>query len=150
MSTDERMMLLALEEARLAFKEDEVPVGAVITNGASVVALAHNRTEAAKDPTAHAETLAIQIASRALVSWRLERCTLYSTMEPCAMCIGAAINARIGRVVFGAFDERQGCCGSVADLADHWFYHSIPVIGGVCEEQCKALLSAYFDGKRKK
>lgn len=134
-------MALALEEARMADAEDEVPVGAVIIREGAVLARAHNRMEAAHDPTAHAELLAIQAAAK---EGPLDGAALYVTLEPCAMCAMAAIHARIGRIVFGAFDEIAGCCGSVMDMTDHWFDHSIETVGGLLEEECAALLSDFF------
>lgn len=144
---DERFMKMALEEAETAFALGEVPVGAVITQGGKVLARTHNLCEASSDPTAHAEILAIREVSR-LMEGRLSGCTLYCTLEPCMMCAGAAILARISRIVFGAFDIRAGCCGSVADVTDDWFNHSIEVVGGVMEYECAAILQAFFSQKR--
>jgi tRNA(adenine34) deaminase len=141
-------MRLALEEAGRAFELDEIPVGAVLVNGGKVIARAHNLCEAGGDATSHAEILCIREASRGLGA-RLDGCTLYCTLEPCAMCTGAAILSRVSRIVFGAFDIRAGCCGSVIDMADGWFNHSIEVIGGVMEEECAALLHAFFSSKRR-
>jgi len=138
---DMEYMALALEEARQADREDEVPVGAVIVRNGAVLARAHNRMEATGDPTAHAELLAIQAAVK---KGPLDGAALYVTLEPCAMCAMAAIHARIGRIVFGAFDEAAGCCGSVMDMTDHWFDHSIETIGGLCEVECGALISDFF------
>lgn len=144
---DERFMQLALEEAREALALDEVPVGAVLVKQGKVIARAHNLCEAANDATMHAELICIRDASRELGS-HLEGCTLYCTLEPCVMCAGAAILARLSRIVFGAFDLRAGCCGSVADVTDHWFNHSIEVIGGVMEQECVTLLQQFFEQKR--
>lgn len=144
---DERFMRMALEEAHRAFELDEVPVGAVVVLRGKVIARAHNLCEAAGDPTAHAELLAIREAARK-EGGRLHGGTLYVTLEPCAMCTGAAINARLSRIVYGAFDAIAGCCGSVADITDDWFGHSIAVAGGLYEEECGALLSAFFEAKR--
>ena len=142
-------MAMALEEAQKAYREDEVPVGAVIVHNGKVIARAHNLCKAAKDPTAHAELLAIKEAAKILGGW-LNGATLYVTMEPCPMCAGAAVNARVSRIVFGAYDEIAGCCGSVADLCDHWFPHSVEVIGGIREDACVELLSNFFREKREK
>ena len=143
----ERYMRLALEEARLAFDAGEVPVGAVLVCGGEVVARAHNRVEADKDATAHAELLCMR-EGMAKRGPRLGDCTLYVTLEPCAMCAGACINAKLGRVVFGAFDEVAGCCGSKMDLTDHCFLHSVEVWSGILEKECKTLLSNFFQALR--
>ena len=145
--THEEGMRLALAEARRAFVEDEVPVGAVVVRGDAVIASAHNRSVAWADGTAHAELLAMQAAARQL-GGRLTDCTLYVTLEPCAMCAGAAVNLRLGELVFGAFDARAGCCGSVFDLTDHCFLHSVKTWGGVLEREAAKLLSDFFDAKR--
>ena len=144
---DERFMRIALEEAQRAYELDEVPVGAVLVMRGKVIARAHNLCVASSDPTAHAEMLALRAAARE-EGGRLAGSTLYVTLEPCAMCAGAAINARVSRIVFGAFDSRAGCCGSVADITDGWFLHSIESVGGVLEEECAALLQAFFEEKR--
>lgn len=141
-------MRLALAEARLAAAEGEVPVGAVLVRGDKVLAQAHNRVEQCADPTAHAELLCLRAAAAAEGGWRFSDCTLYVTLEPCAMCAGALVNARLGRVVFGAFEPRTGCCGSVFDLLDHAFLHTVPAVGGLLEEECAAVLQAFFAGKR--
>ena len=143
----ERYMRLALEEARLAFDAGEVPVGAVLVCGDEVIARAHNRVEMDADATAHAELLCLRqgMATRGL---RLGDCTLYVTLEPCAMCAGACVNAKLGRVVFGAFDEVAGCCGSKMDLTDKCFLHSVEVWGGILEKDCKSLLTNFFQALR--
>ena len=143
----ERCMRLALAEAEQALREDEVPVGAALMRGDTVLASAHNLCAARRDPMAHAEMLCLTEGVRQCGGY-LSDCTLYVTLEPCVMCAGAAIQARLGRLVFGAFDPRAGCCGSVLDITDRCFYHSIPVWGGVLEGKCAALLSAFFAGKR--
>ena len=159
---DADYMRLALAEARLAAAEGEVPVGAVLVRGDKVLAQAHNRVEQCVDPTAHAELLCLRAAAAAEGGWRFSDCTLYVTscredpkgadlyvtLEPCAMCAGALVNARLGRVVFGAFEPRTGCCGSVFDLLDHAFLHTVPAVGGLLEEECTAALQAFFVGKR--
>ena len=146
MSNDERWMQEALREARTALREDEVPVGAVVVKDGAIVAKAHNLSRQNNDPTQHAELLALQEAQRQLGS--LAGCTLYVTMEPCAMCAGAMALLKLPRLVFGAFDESCGCTGSRLDLTDHWFYHSVETWGGVLEEDCAALLSDFFQRKR--
>ena len=141
-------MRAALEQAYLALASGEIPVGAVVTCGGQIVAAAHNERETTGDPTAHAEVLALRRAAQALGRRRLEGCTLYVTLEPCAMCAGAAVNLRLGELVYGAFDARAGCCGSVFDLTDHCFLHSVKTWGGVLEREAAKLLSDFFDAKR--
>lgn len=140
-------MRLALEEATLAFEAGEVPVGAVLVRNGEVVARAHNLVEALHDATAHAELLCLREAMGKLGA-RLTDCTLYVTLEPCAMCAGACVNAKLGRLVFGAFDEVAGCCGSKIDLTDKCFLHSVETWGGILEEDCKTLLSSFFQALR--
>lgn len=140
-------MCLALAEAQQAAAEGEVPVGAVVVHCGRVIAAEHNRSEQRRDLTAHAELLAMQHAARQL-GGRLAGCTLYVTLEPCAMCAGAAVNLRLSELVYGAYDENAGCCGSVADLTDHWFLHSIRTVGGILEAECAKLLSDFFSTKR--
>lgn len=148
MSLHRRMMELALEEARLAAGEDEVPVGAVIARGEEIIAKAHNLCEKTGDPTAHAEVLAIRQASEKLGS-RLSDCTLYVTLEPCPMCAGAMIMAKLGSCFFGAADPRQGCCESLYALPrDPAFYHRLPCTGGLMEKEATELLTTFFKDKR--
>ena len=146
MTTDERWMQEALLEAQAAWAEDEVPVGAVVVKDGKIVARAHNLSRQNNDPTRHAELLALQTAQQQLGS--LSGCTLYVTMEPCAMCAGAMVLLKLPRLVFGAFDPSCGCTGSRLDLTDHWFYHSVETWGGVLEKDCAALLSDFFQRKR--
>ncbi len=146
MTNDERWMLFALEEAQSALKEDEVPVGAVVVRNDRIAAKAHNLSRQMNDPTQHAELLALKEAQRALGS--LAGCTLYVTMEPCAMCAGAMVLLKLPKLVFGAFDKSCGCTGSRVDLTDHWFYHSVETWGGILEESCAALLTEFFQRKR--
>ncbi len=143
---DERWMQEALKEARTALQEDEVPVGAVVVKDGGIVARAHNLSKQQKDPTLHAEILALRQAQQQLGS--LTGCTLYVTMEPCAMCAGAMVLLKLPRLVFGAFDTSCGCTGSRVDLTDHWFYHSVETWGGVLERDCAALLTEFFQRKR--
>src|SRR5206468_4101942 len=138
-----------LAQAKLAIELDEVPVGAVVTRDGVVVSRAHNDTVARRDPTAHAELLAIQQALTALGTDRLEGCTLYVTLEPCAQCAGAIVLAKVARLVFGAYDPKAGMGGSVGDLLRHpKLNHRVEVIGGVEAEACGDLLRDYFSAKR--
>jgi tRNA(adenine34) deaminase len=142
-------MALALELARAAREAGDVPVGAVIVRGDTIVGQGANRTVRDQDPTAHAEMLAIREAAQALRSWRLEDCALYVTLEPCAMCAGAIVLARIPRVVFGAWDDKAGMAGSVADLLRHpRLNHRPEVQGGVLAEECGAILTSFFGARR--
>jgi len=141
----------ALDEARLAAAAGEVPIGAVLVVDGTVVARAHNRREVWQDPTAHAELIAIREASAHLRAWRLVGSTLYVTMEPCAMCIGAAVLARVERVVFGVRDPKGGACGSVLNIPEERrLNHRIEVVGGVLEEESRALLQEFFKELRQK
>ena len=145
---DEHYMRIAIELAKKAAAEDEVPIGALIVRGDEIIASSSNLREHRKCATAHAEILAIEEACRTLGGWRLHGCTLYVTLEPCAMCAGASINARLDRVVYGAYDRRFGALGSLCNLADLPFNHALKVRAGVLEEECRALLSDYFKAKR--
>jgi tRNA(adenine34) deaminase len=146
---DVAWMRLALDEARGAAAAGEVPVGAVIVRGGAVIARAANRTVRDQDPTAHAEALAIRDTAAQLGSWRLEGCTLYVTLEPCAMCAGAIVLARLDRVVFGAWDPMAGMAGSVADLLRHpKLNHRPEVRAGVEADACAELLSTFFRARR--
>ena len=148
-AADRRWMALALDAARRAAVGGEVPVGAVVVRAEQPLAGAGNRTVRDADATAHAETLAVREASRALGRWRLDDCTLYVTLEPCAMCAGALVLARIGRVVFGAWDEKAGMAGSVGDLLRHpRLNHRPQVRGGVLADECGALLTDFFRARR--
>jgi tRNA(adenine34) deaminase len=146
---DERWMGAALAEARAAAPAGDVPVGAVVVRDGVVIAAAANRTVRDQDPTAHAETLAIRAAAAALGSWRLSGCALYVTLEPCAMCAGAIVLARLDAVAFGAWDEKAGMAGSVGDLLRHRrLNHRPQVRGGVLERPCGDLLREFFAGRR--
>lgn len=149
--TDEAFMELALQEARVAAQEDEVPVGAVLVGEeGTVLSKAHNQTIGLCDPTAHAEILAVRSAARRLGNYRLMGTTLYVTIEPCTMCMGALIHARVARVMFGAVDPKGGAAGTCFTLqADPRLNHSIDVRGGVLEEECKALIRSFFQNKRR-
>lgn len=146
--TDEELMRLALAEAERAFALGEVPVGAVVAKNGEVVAAAHNTRETEKNATHHAELLAIDRACRALGGWRLWQCDLFVTLEPCPMCAGAIVNSRIRRVVYGAKDEKAGCCGSVTDLFALPFNHRPVVESGLLEEESRALLQKFFERLR--
>jgi len=149
MMTDEVAMLLALEEAQAALSHDDVPIGAVVLQGGAVVSSRHNERELRVDPTGHAEILAIKDAAQHLGSWRLSACTLVVTLEPCTMCAGALIAARLGRLVFGAFDPKAGACGSLYNVCeDPRLNHELEVKGGVLEGQCGAMLRAFFAQRR--
>ncbi|MEA5048291.1 MAG: tRNA adenosine(34) deaminase TadA [Eubacteriales bacterium] len=143
----EQYMRLALENARAAFASGEVPVGAILIQNGEVVASAYNRMEQLGDATAHAELLCLRSAMEKLGA-RLTDCTLFVTLEPCAMCAGACVNAKLGRLVYGAFDDACGCCGSKMDLTDHCFLHSIEVWGGILEPECSQILSQFFQALR--
>ena len=148
--TPETFMRLALAEADLAAAHGDVPVGAVVVSGDGVVlAKEHNRREERADPTAHAELLAIREATRGLPGWRLEGATVYVTLEPCPMCVGALVHARVKRVVFAAPDPKTGACGSVFDLAaSPRLNHRMEVTGGVLGEEAAALLRQFFAERR--
>lgn len=148
-TSDEGWIDLALAEARTAEFAGDVPVGAVIVRRGEVVSRASNCTVRDQDPTAHAELLAIRAAAAAIGSWRLEDCTLYVTLEPCAMCAGAIVLARIPRVVFGAWDDKAGMGGSVEDLLRHpRLNHRPEVRAGIRAEECGALLTRFFRSRR--
>ncbi|HTW86617.1 MAG TPA: tRNA adenosine(34) deaminase TadA [Candidatus Binataceae bacterium] len=146
---DMDFMTLALVEARRAAAAGEVPIGALVTVGGTVVAAAHNRPIALDDPTAHAEVLALRAAARELRTYRLTDVTLYVTIEPCVMCIGAAINARIARLCFGAVDERAGATGSIYDIGrDGRLNHRIEIVRNVMAQECAALMREFFRNRR--
>jgi tRNA(adenine34) deaminase len=149
LSTHERLMALAIEEARRAEAHGDVPIGAVVARDGEPLAAAGNERELRRDPTAHAEVLAIRAAAEALGGWRLPGATLYVTLEPCAMCAGAIVLARIPAVVFGAPDPKAGAAGSVLDvLAEPALNHRPAVTAGVLEAECAALLRNFFAGRR--
>ncbi len=148
---DEARMALALKAAVDAAESGEVPVGAVIFHRNRLVARAHNQRETLQDPTAHAEILAITQAAAALGSWRLDDCTMYVTLEPCAMCAGALVLSRMPRLVFGARDPKAGACGSVLDvLSCEQLNHSVEVTSGVLSEPCGLVLREFFQERRRK
>ncbi len=142
-------MELALREARKAADEGEVPVGCVVVHQGRVVARAHNQRETLKDPTAHAEMIAITQASAALESWRLNDVTLYVTLEPCPMCAGALVQARVGRLVYGASDPKAGAAGTLYDIVrDDRLNHRVEVESGIRAEECGGILTMFFQQKR--
>lgn len=144
-----RYMEYALKEAERAYQEGEVPVGCVIVHNNEIVGKAHNQRETLQDPTAHAEVLAITQAAAHLKSWRLEGARMYVTLEPCPMCAGAIILARIAEVYFGATDPKAGCCGTLMNLLeDRRFNHMPKLEGGVLAPQCGAILSSFFQNIR--
>ena len=145
----DRWMRRALDEGRRAAQHDDVPIGAVVVHGAEVVATAHNRRELDTDPTAHAEIVALREAAAQLGRWRLDDCTLYVTLEPCAMCAGALVNARLGTVVFGADDPKAGAVGALMDIPrDPRLNHQVEVVRGVLADECGALLRDFFGARR--
>jgi tRNA(adenine34) deaminase len=148
--TPDEAMALALEEAALAAEAGEVPVGAVVLDAdGEVVARRHNERERGRDPLAHAELLAIADAARVLGDWRLVGTTMVVTLEPCPMCAGALVNARVGRVVFGAADPKAGACGTLYNIcADPRLNHEVEVVGGVEADACGQVLKAFFAARR--
>jgi len=142
-------MDLALEQARRARAHGDVPVGAVVLVDGRPIAMRHNERELTGDPTAHAEVLALRDAALALGGWRLSAATLVVTLEPCPMCAGALVAARVGRLVFGAADPRAGACGTLYNLCcDPRLNHELPITAGVREAECATLLTSFFAGKR--
>ena len=149
--THEKWMKLALEQARLAQAMSEVPVGAVLVQDDQLIASAHNQPIYSNDPTAHAEIQLLRAAGKQLNNYRFPDTTLYVTLEPCTMCLGAMIHARVSRVVFGAYDQKTGVCGSCTDLStSQCFNHTIAIEGGVLANDCKQLLQKFFKKRRKK
>lgn len=147
--SDKKYMEIALEEARKAAREGEIPVGAVLVKDGKVLARAHNRREATGNPLDHAELLALQEAASRLGDWRLEGSTLYVTLEPCPMCAGALVQARVGRVVFGARDLKLGAAGSRYNLVhDETTHHRLDIADGIMEEECRDILRDFFEARR--
>jgi tRNA(adenine34) deaminase len=147
--TDGELMTLAIEEARMALAHGDVPVGAVVVRGGEVIASRHNEREQTGDPTAHAEILALRDAAARLGSWRLDGCTLVVTLEPCVMCGGALVNARLDRVVYGAADLAAGACLSLYNVCDDpRLNHRLDVTPGVAAERCASLLTDFFQARR--
>jgi tRNA(adenine34) deaminase len=149
MTEDERWMESALREAEQALKRKEVPIGAVIVHEGKIIGRGYNQIESLQDPTAHAEMIAITAACAGLGNRRLEGCVLYVTLEPCAMCAGAIVQARIPRVVFGAFDPKAGACGTLYNIVqDDRLNHRVELVNGVSQERCAGLLSDFFKSVR--
>lgn len=148
-STDVAFMTAALEQARLAMAQGEVPVGAVVVRDGEIVGVGHNCPVTGHDPSAHAEMQALRAAALALGNYRLPECELYVTLEPCVMCSGAIMHARVKRVVYGAADPKTGACGSVVDLfAESRLNHHAEVVGGVMRDECVGLLQSFFAERR--
>lgn len=146
-----KFMKEALKEAKKAYDKEEIPVGAVIVRDDKIIARGHNIKELKKDTTKHAEIIAIQKASKKMDAWRLEGCTLYVTLEPCAMCAGALIQSRIKKVVIGTMDKKTGACGSVLNLLeDYKFNHQVEIETGIMETECREILQQFFKELRKK
>ena len=147
--SDERYMRVALAEARAALEHDDVPIGAVIVRDGVVIARAHNQRELLHDPTAHAEMIALTQASSVLGAWRLTACTAYVTLEPCVMCAGALVQARVAKLVYGADDPKAGACDSLYRIPeDDRLNHRIRVVSGVLAEECGAIVKEFFRAKR--
>lgn len=146
----EDYMMLALQEARCAADEGEVPVGCVIVRDGEVVAVGHNRRENDHSALLHAESAAIHRACKALGDWRLENCRLYVTLEPCLMCAGAIVNSRVPEVFYGAKDRAAGACGSILNVFEEGFGHRPKLVGGILEEECGQILQDFFKNTRKK
>ena len=148
---EEKFMKEALKEAKKAYNKLEVPVGAVIVKDGQIIARAHNLKESKKDTTKHAEILAIQKASKKLNSWRLLDCEMYVTLEPCTMCVGAIIQARMGKLYIGTMDYKTGACGSVLNvLEDYPFNHKVEYETGILKEECESILQVFFKELRNK
>ena len=150
MTDDEKWMSLAIKQAIKAEKEGEVPIGAILVKDGLLIAKAHNQPISTNDATAHAEIQLLRTAGKHQKNYRLIDTTIYVTLEPCAMCLGAMMHARIARMVFGASDPKTGVCGSCADLTtESFFNHEIEISGGVLEKECKELLQSFFKSRRK-
>ena len=146
-----KYMVQALKEAKKSYEKEEIPVGAVIVKDGKIIARGHNLKETKTDTTNHAEIIAIKKASKKLNSWRLTGCTMYVTLEPCTMCAGALIQARLDKVVIGTMDEKTGACGSVLNvLKDYKFNHNVEIETNVMEKECKEILQKFFKELREK
>ena len=149
-SIHEKWMSEAIRLAQIAYEKDEIPVGAIVVKDNKIIGRGYNQREILKDPTAHAEVLAITAAANTINDWRLNDCTLYVTKEPCAMCAGAIVNSRLNTVLFGCYDAERGYCGSIADVCgDSRLKNNITVRGGISEDICLALIQDFFKIKRK-
>ena len=150
MNNDEKWMALAIKQAVKADNEGEVPVGAVLVKDGQIIAQAHNQPISTNDATAHAEIQLLRAAGKLQKNYRLINTTIYVTLEPCAMCLGAMMHARIKRIVYGASDPKTGVCGSHVDLSSESFFnHEMEISGGVLEKECKELLQSFFKSRRK-
>lgn len=148
---DEKYMKEAMKQAKKAYKQDEVPIGCVIVHEDKIIARAYNKRNMKKNPLAHAEIMAINKAAKALGDWRLEECTMYITLEPCQMCAGAIVQARIPKVVIGSMNPKAGCAGSILNLLQvAKFNHQVEIVSGVMEEACTEMLQNFFKELRKK
>jgi tRNA(adenine34) deaminase len=146
-----KWMKVAFREAEKAFEQDEVPIGAVVVQNGQIIGRGYNQCESLTDPTAHAEIIAITSASNTIKDWRLKDCQLYVTKEPCPMCAGELVNARINMVIFGMYDEKEGCCGSLYQLCrDNRFKHQLTVKGGIMEDACTLIIQEFFKKQREK
>ena len=146
-----KWMKAAFREAEKAFEQDEVPIGAVVVQNGQIIGRGYNQCESLIDPTAHAEIIAITSAANTIKDWRLKDCQLYVTKEPCPMCAGALVNARINMVIFGMYDEKEGCCGSLYQLCrDNRFKHQLTVKGGIMEDACTLIIQEFFKKQREK
>jgi len=145
----EKWMKLAFKEAEKAFNQDEVPIGAVVVFNDQIIGRGYNQCESLNDPTAHAEIIAISSAANTIKNWRLNNCNMYVTKEPCPMCAGALINSKLNMVIFGMYDEKEGCCGSLYQLClDPRFKHQLSVRGGIMEGPCSLIVQEFFKNKR--
>ena len=151
MTNDEKYMKFAIEEGKKAYEIEEVPVGAIIVKDGEIIGRGYNKKETLKDPTAHAEIIAIKEATKALGGWRLIGCTMYVTIEPCPMCAGAIMSARLERLVIGAKDEKMGGCGSVVNVTENdKLNHVVNTTWGILEEECSILMKKFFRELRKR
>ena len=147
----EKWMKSAFREAEKAFEKGEVPIGAVVVKKGQIIGRGYNQCESLTDPTAHAEIIAITSAANTIKDWRLKDCNLYVTKEPCPMCAGALVNARISLLAFGIYDEKEGCCGSLYQLCrDNRFKHQLTVKGGIMEDPCTLIIQEFFKKQREK
>lgn len=148
---DEKYMKEAMKQAKKAYKQDEVPIGCVIVHEDKIIARAYNKRNMKKNPLAHAEIMAINKAAKALGDWRLEECTMYITLEPCQMCAGAIVQARIPKVVIGSMNPKAGCAGSILNLLQvAKFNHQVEIVSGIMEKECTEMLQNFFKELRKK
>ncbi len=146
----EYFMNEALKEAKKAYEKEEIPVGAVIVKDGQIIGRGHNQKETKRDTTKHAEIIAIQKASKKNNAWRLEDCEMYVTLEPCTMCMGALINARIKKIYIGTMDPKTGACGSFIDLTKYKYNHKIEIETGIWQDKCEYILKDFFKVLRKK